>query len=322
MRSPHRQLQIRIFGIDGGIGGLHISGRPGGSFRARVFGHELSPYQAPDGRGALLGHRGVQPQTLGIPGHVETASPSQARLKAVVQQQRVSELRRGGQVSGGGRPAEHPQHPLAGLDCRPHRGRSRCPCRDEWGRMRKKIGGEGHLASPVARGQVDVADGPVLFKLPGRPRRRLSPGPSHRFPPQRNCGPAETSRRSPHLHADHRAKGKLSQKQPQTEYATSHAVILVQPPVSFHCFWLSVRDRGGCRLECGRFQSAPGHKRRCFRCFPPCRADHSRKKRPIVSLIKTNHEWTRMNTKRHERQTDLLQPQAAPKCFCNLVPLV
>ena len=36
--------------------------------------------------------------------------------------------------------------------------------------------------------------------------------------------------------------------------------------------------------------------------------------------MKMNHEWTRIDTNR--RQMDLLQRQAAPKCFCNLVPLV
>ena len=49
---------------------------------------------------------------------------------------------------------------------------------------------------------------------------------------------------------------------------------------------------------------------------PPCRADHSRKNGR--SLMKTNHEWTRINT---NRQVHLLQPQAAPKCFCNMVSL-
>ena len=43
---------------------------------------------------------------------------------------------------------------------------------------------------------------------------------------------------------------------------------------------------------------------------PPCRADHSRKNGR--SLMKTNHEWTRINTNRPERQMHLLQPQAAP----------
>ena len=45
----------------------------------------------------------------------------------------------------------------------------------------------------------------------------------------------------------------------------------------------------------------------------PCRADHSSKNGR--SLMKMNHEWTR-------RQMDLLQPQAAPHCFCNFVPWV
>ena len=53
---------------------------------------------------------------------------------------------------------------------------------------------------------------------------------------------------------------------------------------------------------------------------PPCRVDHSRKNgRSFV-----NKDEPRMDTNEHEEtrtQTDLLQPQAAPKCFCNLVPL-
>ena len=51
-----------------------------------------------------------------------------------------------------------------------------------------------------------------------------------------------------------------------------------------------------------------------------CRADHSRKNGR--SLMKMNHEWTRMRHEETRRQMDLLQPQAAPKCICNFVPLV
>ena len=54
---------------------------------------------------------------------------------------------------------------------------------------------------------------------------------------------------------------------------------------------------------------------------PPCRVDHSRKNgRSFV-----NKGEPRMDTNEHEetrRQLELLQPQAAPKCFCNFVPLV
>ena len=48
---------------------------------------------------------------------------------------------------------------------------------------------------------------------------------------------------------------------------------------------------------------------------PPCRADHSRKNGR--SLMNMNHEWTQTRI-----QMNLLQPQAAPKCFCNFAPLV
>ena len=156
-----RQLQVGVIRIDGGIGGLHV---PVGQGEAPDpgFGNELGTYQPSDGSRALLGHRSVQPQTVGDPGHVELpAQPGQA--EAVVQQQRVSKLRRGGQFPGRSRQAEHAQHPLA------------APVADlvedgpvslagTGGSDEKKVGGELHFASPVARRQVDVADDSVLLQ--------------------------------------------------------------------------------------------------------------------------------------------------------------
>ena len=135
----------------------------------------------------------------------------------MVQQQRVSELRRSGQVSRGGRPAEHSQHPLAAsiadlIEDGP------VALAGTSGPDEEKIGGEGHLASPVARGQVDVADGPVLFKL----RVDLEEDfPLDHLIGSRRGETAALQNLSavPHLHADHRRNSKLSQKQPQTEHA-------------------------------------------------------------------------------------------------------
>ena len=67
------------------------------------------------------------------------------------------------------------------------------------------------------------------------------------------------------------------------------------------------------RMRAGRPRSQARPSRRC-------RADHSRKNgRSFV-----NEDEPRMDTNEHEetrRQTDLLQPQGAPKCFCNFLLL-
>ena len=48
----------------------------------------------------------------------------------------------------------------------------------------------------------------------------------------------------------------------------------------------------------GRTRSLPARRNTCFARSPPCRADHSRKNGR--SLMKMNHEWTRINTNRPE----------------------